>query len=232
MAGLPAWGSEGVVAIQRRALVLNQNYEPLNVCSVRRAFVLVYHGKADVLEHGDEPLFGAGSALYDTPSVIRLRHFIRRPHPRPRLTRREVFQRDQERCQYCGRRGGDLTLDHVVPKHRGGEHAWENLVAACRDCNHRKGGRTPQEARMALLRAPVQPSTHPAVLFASYLDQYEEWSPFVTGWAKLSPRPDPTSNGHTNGHAEVPSSNSHSNNGHSNGYSKNGGGAYGHAAAS
>ena len=172
------------MAIQRRALVLNQNYEPLNVCSVRRAFVLVLHGKADVLTEGEEPLVGAEDALYVTPSVIRLRHFVRRPHPRPRLTRREVFQRDQERCQYCGRRGGDLTLDHVLPKHRGGPHVWENLVTACRECNHKKGGRTPQEARMDLLKPPARPSTHPAVIFAPYLDRYREWAQFVLGWGK------------------------------------------------
>jgi 5-methylcytosine-specific restriction endonuclease McrA len=192
------------VAIQRRALVLNQNYEPLNVCSVRRAFVLVYHGKADVLELGDEPLSAPGAA-YDTPSVIRLRHYIRRPHPRPRLTRREVFMRDEDRCQYCGRRGGNLTLDHVMPKHRGGEHAWENLVTACRECNHRKGGRTPQEARMRLLRPPVRPSMHPAVLFAPYLEHYREWSPFVTGWAKIEPPPGAATSGPTNGASELES---------------------------
>ncbi len=190
------------MAIQRRALVLNQNYEPLNVCSVRRAFVLVYRGKADVLELGDEPLAGV-STFFETPSVIRLRHYIRRPHPRPRLTRREVFLRDEDRCQYCGRRGGNLTLDHVMPKHRGGEHAWENLVTACRECNHRKGGRTPQEARMNLLRPPARPSTHPAALFAPYLERYREWSPFVTGWAKinLDPAPGAATSGHANGHS-------------------------------
>ena len=177
-------GTGETVAIQRRALVLNQNYEPLNVCSVRRAFVLVLHGKADVLTEGEDPLIGAEDSLYVTPSVIRLRHFVRRPHPRPRLTRREVFQRDQERCQYCGRRGGDLTLDHVLPKHRGGPHVWENLVTACRECNHKKGGRTPQEARMELLKQPARPSTHPAVLFAPYLDRYREWAQFVLGWGK------------------------------------------------
>ncbi|MBM4411544.1 MAG: HNH endonuclease [Chloroflexi bacterium] len=182
-----AAGTGETVAIQRRALVLNQNYEPLNVCSVGRAFVLVLHGKADVLTEGEDPLIGAEDALYATPSVIRLRHFVRRPHPRPRLTRREVFQRDQERCQYCGRRGGDLTLDHVLPKHRGGPHVWENLVTACRECNHRKGGRTPQEARMELLKQPARPSTHPAVLFAPYLERYREWAQFVLGWGKAPP---------------------------------------------
>ncbi|MCK9487355.1 MAG: HNH endonuclease [Dehalococcoidia bacterium] len=175
------------MAVQRRALVLNQNYEPLNVCSVRRAFVLVFRGKAEILEEGEEPIPGApipgrGIRTFPTPSVIRLSHFVRRPHPRPRLTRREVFARDGERCQYCGKRGGQLTLDHVMPKHRGGAHTWENLVTACRECNHRKGGRTPQEARMALLKEPVRPSAHPAAAYASYLNRYQEWHPFLVGW--------------------------------------------------
>jgi general stress protein YciG len=102
--------------------------------------------------------------------------------PRPRLTRREIFSRDRERCQYCGKQGGDLTLDHVVPKHQGGAHAWENLVAACRACNHRKGGRTPAEARMHLVREPRAPSSGPGDMLAHYLDRYAEWSPFLLGW--------------------------------------------------
>jgi 5-methylcytosine-specific restriction endonuclease McrA len=177
-----------MTAVQRRALVLNQNYEPLNVCSVRRAFVLVFHGKAEVLERGPEPIRAAEERSYETPSVIRLNHYVRRPLPRPRLTRREVFARDHQRCQYCGRRGGDLTLDHVLPKHRGGAHDWDNLVAACRSCNHRKGGRTPVEAKMRLLTRPATPIASAADLFARYLDRYTEWSPFLTGWMRRKPR--------------------------------------------
>ena len=177
-----------MVPIQRRALVLNQNYEPLNVCSVKRAFVLVYRGKAEVLEEGDEPIPGADRQNYPTPSVIRLSHFVRRPHPRPRLTRREVFARDGDRCQYCGQRGGQLTLDHVMPRHRGGEHAWENLVAACRACNHRKGGRTPSEAKMRIRRQPTRPSATAASVFVHYLEGYGEWRPFLLGWLDRASR--------------------------------------------
>ncbi len=176
------------MGVHRRALVLNQNYEPLNVCSVRRAFVLVYRGKAEIVEDGGEPIPGAEARHYQTPSVIRLHNFVRRPRPRPRLTRREVFARDGDRCQYCGQRGGQLTLDHVMPKHRGGGHEWENLVTACRDCNHRKGGRTPQEARMQLLHEPAQPSMHPAIVYASYVDRYREWAAYLRGWAKETRR--------------------------------------------
>ena len=167
--------------IERRALVLNQNYEPLNVCAVRRAFVLVYHGKAEILEAAEGAIHGV-EAEYPLPSVIRLHQPVRRPRPRVRLTRKEVFARDQQRCQYCGSTGVELTLDHVMPRHRGGPHEWENLVAACRPCNHRKGGRTPGEARMHLLRAPVRPAATPAALFGQYLERYLEWQPFLAGW--------------------------------------------------
>jgi len=173
---------ERVVTIQRRALVLNQNYEPLNVCSVKRAFVLVFRGKAELLEADGSPILGVDGSRFTTPSVIRLNHYVSRPLPRPRLTRREIFTRDRERCQYCGKHGGDLTLDHVVPKHRGGEHIWDNLVTACRSCNHRKGGRTPVEARMVLIREPRAPSNGPGEMLAHYLDRYLEWRPFLVGW--------------------------------------------------
>ena len=165
----------------RRALVLNQNYEPLNVCSARRAFVLVHYGKAEVIERIERGLRGV-DAVFDLPSVIRLQYQVRRPRPQLRLTRREIFARDHGRCQYCGRASADLTLDHVLPRHRGGPHEWENLVAACRACNHRKGGRTPTEARMKLLRQPSRPAATPAALFGHYMDGYREWRPFLAGW--------------------------------------------------
>jgi 5-methylcytosine-specific restriction endonuclease McrA len=169
------------VAIERRALVLNQNYEPLNVCAVRRAFVLVYHGKAEVIETADDAIHGVDTD-FPLPSVIRLRQPVKRPRPRVRLTRKEVFARDDHRCQYCGAAGLELTIDHVMPRHRGGPHEWENLVAACRACNHHKGGRTPAEARMRLLREPIRPAATPAALFGQYLDRYREWRPFLLGW--------------------------------------------------
>jgi 5-methylcytosine-specific restriction endonuclease McrA len=161
--------------------VLNQNYEPLNVCSARRAFVLVHHGKAEVIEQIAQGIRSV-DAVFDLPSVIRLQYQVRRPRPQVRLTRREVFARDSGRCQYCGRVGGDLTLDHVMPRHRGGGHEWDNLVTACRACNHRKGGRTPAEARMKLLKTPARPAATPASLFGHYLEGYREWRPFLLGW--------------------------------------------------
>ena len=112
-------------------LVLNQNYEPLNVCNIPRAFRLVFGSKAEVIEY-DHAEIRTVRTVYKAPSIIRLQHQIRRPRPRVKLTRREIFSRDRHTCQYCGRQAHDLTIDHVVPRHRGGGHTWENLVAACK----------------------------------------------------------------------------------------------------
>jgi 5-methylcytosine-specific restriction endonuclease McrA len=170
------------MAVSSSVLVLNQNYEPLNVCNTRRAFVLVDRGKAEVLEHALGHLRSA-TRLFPRPSVIRLIYMIKRPRPQMRLSRREVFNRDRHTCQYCGRRGQrDLTLDHVVPRHRGGRHIWENLVTACKPCNHRKAGHTPHEARMKLMRQPYQPHVSSYYVVYPYLNSEEGWRKFIPGW--------------------------------------------------
>ena len=162
-------------------LVLNQNYEPLNVCNTRRAFVLVDRGKAEILEHAEGFIRSAIHA-FPRPSVIRLIYMIRRPRPQMRLTRREVFVRDHYTCQYCGKQTRDLTIDHVVPRHRGGRHTWDNLVSACRHCNHKKAGRTPQEAHMTLLKEPRRPPSSSYYVFYHYLEAQEDWRKFIPGW--------------------------------------------------
>ena len=162
-------------------LVLNQNYEPLNVCNVRRAFVLLDRGKAEVLENGRGYL-RSPSFVFLIPSVIRLIYVIRRPRPQGRLSRRDVFLRDRYACQYCGRHTRDLTLDHVIPRKRGGPHDWTNVVAACKACNHRKAGRTPEEAHMRLVRPPHRPAFNPYRPFYHYLDSQMEWRKFVPGY--------------------------------------------------
>ena len=136
-------------------LVLNQNYEPLNVCNLPRAFRLVFGEKAEVIEY-DHQVIRTPRTEYRAPSVIRLQYQIRRPRPRVKLSRREVFARDRHTCQYCGRQSHDLTLDHIVPRHRGGGHTWENLVAACKPCNHRKGGKTARRGAAAPAPAAVR----------------------------------------------------------------------------
>src|SRR5689334_20867491 len=112
-------------------LVLNYNYEPLNICNARRALVLVLCGKAEVLEYKEEH-FHSSRATLPCPSVIRLHYLIRRPRTSVKLSRREIFRRDNYICQYCGIQTHDLTIDHIIPRHRGGQHTWENLVSACR----------------------------------------------------------------------------------------------------
>lgn len=161
-------------------LVLNQNYEPLNVCHVRRALVLVLRGKAEVLESASA-FFHSASNTIRLPSVIRLLNYIRRPRPRVRLTRKEIFSRDGWACTYCGRPTRDLTIDHVIPRHRGGPHTWENLVSACKTCNHRKAGRTPAEARMELRREPGEPRVGVYHSFMPYLASESAWRKFVPG---------------------------------------------------
>lgn len=162
-------------------LVLNQNFEPLNVCDTRRAMVLIVVGKAEVLQNG-RGVIRTPSTVFLRPSVIRLNYMIRRPRPRPRLTRREVFRRDNYVCQYCGQPTQEPTIDHVVPRHRGGQHTWENLVTACPRCNRRKGGRTVQEAGMQLLRLPQVPPSSYRYLFGQYMEAKQEWTQFIEGW--------------------------------------------------
>jgi 5-methylcytosine-specific restriction endonuclease McrA len=161
-------------------LVLNQNYEPLNVCNLPRAFRLILGAKAEVIEY-DHQVVRTPRTEFRAPSVIRLQHLVRRPRPRVRLARREVFARDHYTCQYCGRQTNDLTLDHVVPRHRGGGHTWENLVTACKSCNHRKGGKTLEEARMRLIRQPFEPRSDVYSLFTPYLadSRNEAWRTYL-----------------------------------------------------
>jgi 5-methylcytosine-specific restriction endonuclease McrA len=121
------------------------------------------------------------SRAFDAPSVIRLVYLVRRPQPRVKLSRREVFARDRHTCQYCGTATHDLTIDHVVPRHRGGRHEWENLVAACRRCNHRKGSKTLAESRMALRHEPRAPRADARYLYGSYLtdERNDAWRTFL-----------------------------------------------------
>lgn len=168
-------------------LVLNHNYEPLNVCNIRRAIVLVLTGKAEVLEAYEAAVTSARER-FDAPSVIRLIYMIRRPRPRVKLCRREIFIRDQYTCQYCGTRASDLTIDHVIPRSRGGGHTWDNLVSACRNCNHRKGGKTLAEARLQLIRPPIEPRPGRYYTIQRALNSHlnEDWLRFIPGYEPLS----------------------------------------------
>lgn len=162
-------------------LVLNANFEPLNVCDTRRALGLLVTGKAEMIANGRGHIHTPRITV-PRPSVIRLGHMIHRPRPRVKLTKREVFRRDNYTCQYCGRQTGHLTIDHVVPRHRGGQHRWDNLVAACSSCNRRKGGRILHEVRMTLQRPPMEPAATAMYLFGRHLAENEDWRQFIEGW--------------------------------------------------
>ncbi len=162
-------------------LVVNANFEPLNVCTTRRALGLLLNGKAEMLANGRGYVHSVRLSI-PRPSVIRLDRMIKRPRPKVRLTKRELFRRDNYTCQYCGQRSARLTIDHVVPRFRGGEHAWSNLVAACPACNLRKGGRTLGEARMILQHRPWEPQATTAYLFGPLLEANQEWRPYLEGW--------------------------------------------------
>lgn len=162
-------------------LVLNANFEPINVCNMRRAVGLLLTGKADMVMNG-RGYIKTVQQLIPMPSVIRLEQMVHRPRPRVKMTRREIFRRDNYTCQYCGRNTGDLTLDHIQPRHLGGEHTWTNVVAACPACNHRKGGRKLNEVNMVLLRIPVEPPASATYLFGRHMDENHEWEQFIIGW--------------------------------------------------
>jgi len=159
-------------------LVLNQNYEPLNICRVRRAVVLLYRGKAEMLENGTG-LIHSASYTFPVPSVIRLAYMIKRPRPERKLTRLEVFNRDQYTCQYCGKEARQLTLDHVIPRYQGGEHTWENVVSACIPCNRRKAGKTLEQAGMRLIRHPSPPRDNIVFYIPYHLQTQSEWQKYL-----------------------------------------------------
>ena len=124
-----------------KVLVLNASYEPLNITSWRRAVVLLIKGKAEQLENSERLIY----AEFPLPSVIRLRHYVRVPYKEIPLTRRNILERDRHTCQYCGYKGEQLTLDHVLPRSRGGGDTWENLVTACVRCNVKKATEPPKK---------------------------------------------------------------------------------------
>ncbi len=137
-----------------KVLLLNVSYEPLNICSWKRAITLILKGKAEQLEHNGRLINNA----FECPSVIRLKHYVIVPYREIPLTRKNVLHRDHYSCQYCGRINLPLTVDHVIPRSRGGSHYWNNVVAACLKCNNKKGNKTPSEASMSLKRQPIIPS--------------------------------------------------------------------------
>lgn len=144
--------------MNRKVLVLNQDFSALSVCSVPKAFLLVYLNKAEMITEVHTEAIRTVSRNYQMPSIIRLFHYVQMPYRGGvTLTRQNIFRRDVHQCQYCGS-AKDLTIDHVLPRSRGGKSTWDNLITACKPCNSRKGDLTPEEARMPLRQEPFKPS--------------------------------------------------------------------------
>ncbi len=144
-----------------RVLVLNSTYEPINVCTTRRAIVLILKGIARTEEPGEGAIHSARTAI-PVPSVIRLTEYVHIPFERKSLSRKNILLRDHNTCQYCGRvfAPAELTLDHVIPRSRGGHSNWDNLVTCCKRCNNRKGNALPEEVGMRLIKRPQAFSLH------------------------------------------------------------------------
>jgi len=177
-------------------LVLNRSYLPIHVTTVRRAFSLIYQGSAVAvngqyetfdfdswlrLEPGDDEGVGTTSGRIRVPRVVVLRSYDRVPRRHVRYSRLNIFARDAYTCQYCGGRPprSGLNLDHVIPRALGGRTTWENVVCCCIECNRRKGGRTPAQARLRLKKAPSKPRWTPMLTHIGYRIRYEEWRPFL-----------------------------------------------------
>lgn len=158
-------------------LVLNQDYRALSLCSVERAIVLLHLHKVDLVEAAPDRFVRSPSTQMPWPSIIRLKGYIRLPYKKVMLTRKNVFRRDAHRCQYCDSTDR-LTIDHVIPRSRGGRDTWENLVAACTPCNSKKGSMTLDEAMMPLRRKPFRPSH--VMFIRDYVGSLDEaWKPYL-----------------------------------------------------
>ncbi len=167
-----------MASLNRNVLIVNQNYEPMSVISAKKAVVLIYLGKAEIIERHPRLEVRSVRLAMPFPSIVRLVSFVSIPRKRVVLSRKNIIKRDSGRCQYCGSLQKPLTVDHVLPKNRGGEDSWENLVCACVWCNNRKGNRTPEEARMPLMRKPQRPN-HIFFMqhFVGVVD--ERWKPYL-----------------------------------------------------
>ncbi len=165
-------------------LVLNHNFEPLNICSIQRGITLLMLEKAEVLRFSDLTVRSAEDE-HLVPSVLRLHETVKRPLPQLKISRKSVLARDGYTCVYCGSRES-LTLDHVFPRHRGGETTWENVVCSCLKCNNKKGARTPSECGMRLPHPPRKPRYVPYISFPRFVSavRRSEWREFLEGFGK------------------------------------------------
>ena len=164
----------------RQVLILNADYSAISICTVPRAFLLVYLNKAEMVSASDTAVLRSVSASFSLPTIIRLNQYVNVPYKSIVLNRQNIFKRDKHQCQYCGKRK-ELTLDHVLPKSRGGKTSWDNLVSACKSCNSKKGNHLPEEAGMPLSQAPYRPTFVMFVRdFSGTVDG--TWLPYLNRW--------------------------------------------------
>ena len=165
-----------------QTLVLNASYQPLNITSWRRAIILMLKGKAESLEEDNTHNIHNGKKL---PTVIRLRYYVKVPYREVALSRKNILLRDNNMCQYCSYKGRDLSIDHILPRSRGGGDCWENVTTACLRCNVQKGNKTPEEANMPLRRKPYKPLSNLNFEATKQIDsgKHKEWSKYVIGLA-------------------------------------------------
>lgn len=164
--------------LSRSVLVLNQSYEPLSICNVKRAIVLLYLQKAEMIEKYDELKVRSVTTSIYLPSVLRLSYYIKLNRKDIPLTKNNVMKRDDYRCQYCGKTKPRMTVDHVIPRDRGGKDDWTNLVCACEECNAKKGNMLPTQAGMKLLRKPKKPHYFTFIL-RSISNPPPQWKPYL-----------------------------------------------------
>ncbi len=163
--------------LNRKVLVLNQNYEPLTISTVKRAICLLYAHKVELVERYEQNVRSV-STVFPCPSVVRLYTYVKKPFREVALNRKNILKRDNHTCQYCGKNSRPMTIDHVIPKSYGGKDTWENLVCACLSCNAKKGNRTPEMAGMKLLRKPRKPS-HLFYLQVLAGRPHATWKPYL-----------------------------------------------------
>ncbi len=161
-----------------KVLLLNSSYEPLSICDAQKAIVLLFCGKAVAVAHHPDRMICTVRDSYPLPSIVRLTFFVRVPYKKLMLNRKNIFRRDNFQCQYCGRNDRLLTIDHVLPRSKGGDDSWENLITACSYCNTKKGNRTPEEASMPPLNQPIRPS-HIMLMRKFITTISEDWKPYL-----------------------------------------------------
>lgn len=161
----------------KSVLVLNADFSPLTICSVEKGFLLVYLNKADVISEVSNKSLRSITTSFPFPSVIRIKKYANVPYKGVILTRQNIFKRDNHSCQYCGA-GADLTLDHLIPKSKGGKSTWTNLVTACKRCNARKGDFYLNETEMILRSKPIRP-TYVMFLKATSKTLRTDWLPYL-----------------------------------------------------